>query len=110
MLINKYKLSTTQVTCKITVTQDNIYIEDSYKVTHIKDMKAFLSKISSTTEITCNVFNTVSCNSLIREWRAHNLLYSLHLFRSHTKDVDLNKNKWYTNILYCVLSCLYPHI
>ena len=28
--------------------------------------------------------------SLIKEWCAHNVLYNLHLFRKHTKDVDLN--------------------
>ena len=29
-------------------------------------------------------------DSLINEWFAHNVLYNLHLFRTHTKDVDLN--------------------
>ena len=29
-------------------------------------------------------------SSLIKEWRVHNVLYNLHLFRTHTKDVDLN--------------------
>ena len=28
--------------------------------------------------------------SLINEWFAHNVLYNLHLYRKHTKDVDLN--------------------
>lgn len=29
-------------------------------------------------------------DSLINEWFGHNVLYNLHLFRKHTKDVDLN--------------------
>ena len=31
-----------------------------------------------------------SLPSYLREWRAHNLLYGLGLFRSHTADVDLD--------------------
>ena len=43
--------------------------------------------------------------NLVREWRAHNLLYDLWLFRSHTRDVDLDsegngpKYQWLWNIL-----------
>lgn len=31
--------------------------------------------------------------SYMNEWRAHNILYKLHLFRSHTVDTDLNVNE-----------------
>ncbi len=31
--------------------------------------------------------------SWIQEWRAHNLLYKLHLFESHTKDTDLEERE-----------------
>ena len=32
---------------------------------------------------------TRSVNSYVREWRGHNRLYNKGLFRSHTKEVDL---------------------
>lgn len=31
-------------------------------------------------------------NSYVREWKGHNRLYKWGLFRSHTKDVDLNED------------------
>ena len=31
--------------------------------------------------------------SYVKEWFAHNVLYKLGLFRSHTADVDLNDNE-----------------
>lgn len=39
-------------------------------------------------------------SSLINEWKAHNLLYDLHLFRSHTRNVDLNNEPWYRKVIY----------
>lgn len=46
--------------------------------------------------------------SLLREWKAHNLLYDLHLFREHTKDVDFEyPQKWYTRVAWFVLSQFY---
>ena len=48
--------------------------------------------------------------SLSCEWAVHNALYKLGLFRSHTKDVDLNypcRLEW----LYIVLGCIiYPFV
>ena len=39
--------------------------------------------------------------SYVREWFAHNWLYSHGLFKSHTKDVDLNDDEqWYRLLIY----------
>ena len=43
--------------------------------------------------------------SYVKEWYAHNILYKLGLFRSHTRDVDLNDNETLTrrfayNVIY----------
>ena len=74
---------------KIIITRDSILIQDSYKLSNINKMKDILKEIlTNTTE-----FSTKrSLKSLIREWVSHNLLYKIHFFRKHTKDVNLEKN------------------
>ena len=47
--------------------------------------------------------------SLINEWRSHNLLYDLHIYRDRTKDVDLNNETIIKRICYSILSVLYLH-
>ena len=45
--------------------------------------------------------------SLRCEWAVHNVLYKLGLWRSHTKDVDLNYPiKWYVEVLYVIFGTL----
>ena len=45
-----------------------------------------------------------SVESWIREWKAHNRLYRLGLFKEHTKDCDLEENeKWYRRLAYWVI-------
>lgn len=41
-----------------------------------------------------------STKSLYREWKVHNCLYKLGLYRDRTKDVDFNKLAWYINLIY----------
>ena len=42
--------------------------------------------------------------SLHCEWATHNLLYALGMWRSRTKDVDLNfEQKWYMKLAYGVV-------
>ena len=44
----------------------------------------------------------------IAEWRAHNLLYTLGIYRNHTMHTDFNfEIKWYEKIVYFILSLLY---
>lgn len=43
-------------------------------------------------------------DSWIREWKAHNRLYRLGIYRSHTKDCDLNEDeKWWRLWFYGIL-------
>lgn len=53
------------------------------------------------------VIHDRSIFSLIIEWRAHNLLYDLGMYKSRTKDVDLNYPKWYVYPIYFILSLFY---
>lgn len=95
---------------KTTISQSNIHIENSYEIKDTHIMRKYLEIIKKEIdkyEDMCEIFNKRTIKSLINEWRTHNLLYSLHLFRKHTKDVDLNNIKWYHNILYTILSVFY---
>ena len=71
------------------VTRNNIHIEDSAFISK-KEMDAILVDIFLNHGIDTEVFFLRSKKSLKREWALHNLLYSWGLFKSHTKDVDLN--------------------
>ncbi len=74
---------------KITYSEDNTHVEDSYKAT---DIDLEVMGIIRERHIR-NLKVTRKFESYVREWKGHNLLYNLHLFRSHTKDVDLQEKE-----------------
>lgn len=92
---------------KVHISEDNTTILNSYVVKRTSDMEYILHKIKA------NASNKYAINkrgipSMIREWRVHNLLYSIGLFKTRTKDVDLNiGDPWYIKTLYFILSPLY---
>lgn len=66
----------------------NLHIEDSYDID--------IERIVFLTNILYDIGklgNKRSVKSYIKEWYAHNVLYKMHLFRKHTKDVDLNDDE-----------------
>lgn len=77
-----------------------IHINDSYKIKRKSKMKEILL-----TEYKDHpVVKHRKMGSLTREWTAHNRLYRLGLFKSHTKDVDLEYPiKWYYNIIWNII-------
>ena len=75
----------------ISVTTYNIHIIDSYKIKSRKEKRQILEGLKET-EPGCQVLKNRKMCSLINEWTAHNRLYRLGLYKSHTKDVDLNEN------------------
>ena len=90
---------------EIVVSDNNIRIENGYLV-RCRDFEFVLNSIRANepNEVTEHRSNySLSC-----EWAVHNALYKLGLFRSHTKDVDLNypcRLEWF----YIVLgSIIYP--
>lgn len=89
------------------VTKDNITIYNSYLIKSKADMSFVLSVIKYNYPQSDYIVNQLDKDTMINEWRGHNLLYNLHLFRSHTKDVDINKNPWYLKVGYWILSKLY---
>ena len=74
----------------IKVSKSNIHIEDSYKVNRKDDMQIVLNDIRENHSLEESDVLKRTDSSLIKEWCVHNVLYNLHLFREHTKDVDLN--------------------
>lgn len=83
-----------------TITATNLHIEDSWSI----------PKRSMGTILCCIEYDHPESEvwqrthtSLIHEWCVHNLCYNLHLWRSHTKDVDLDKDangmEWLYNAL-----------
>ena len=79
----------------------NLHIPNSYK---IQDEYEIRSRV--TFYYTSGMLgHSRTIESYIHEWVAHNVLYNLGLFRSHTKDVDLNDDEpkwrlWIYDIIY----------
>ena len=69
--------------------KNNIKIKDGYK---IKD-EVIMCYILTDFLYRANIKYKRSIVAWINEWKAHNFLYNLHLFRKHTKDVDLQENE-----------------
>lgn len=95
---------------KVEVTKNNTTIFDSYQVKTPSDMKLVIKEIRNFVEDNDYTINSRSITSMLREWRSHNLLYSLGLFRSRVKDVDLNTvHQWWLKTLYFIVSLFYPY-
>ena len=92
----------------IKVSKNNIHIENSCEVKTRNDMQLVLNDIRAHHSLEyCEVLKRTD-KSLINEWRTHNIFYNLHLFRTHTKDVDLNypQNK-IVEIAYSIIGAFY---
>lgn len=88
------------------ISDNNICIINSYRYKSKIEMKEILFYLK--TLHPDNIVFTRSINSLIREWRSHNLLYKLGIARKRTKDVDLDyPQKWYYTIAYFMGSIIY---
>ena len=73
---------------KIDYTENNTHVYDSYQYTdyNLNVMTIIRERHLQSLPV------TRSFESYVREWKGHNKLYYLHLFRSHTASVDLNEN------------------
>lgn len=85
---------------KVTVSPFNIHIEDSFMISTSNEMKTIIETLRrgyTDNEVLLNR----TTGSLIAEWTVHNILYECGLFKSHTKDVDLNYPlPWYEKLVY----------
>ena len=88
-------------------TPTNTHILDSASVRSKADMRVFLLKVRAQSSPEMAVCRR-DLESMIREWRSHNLFYQLHVFRSRTKDVDLELCQSWCRELFCrVVSFFY---
>ena len=82
---------------KINYDEKNIRIVNSFKINKIEDMILILRIF----QIRTGYKSKRSLRSWIKEWKAHNRLYKLGLFKTHTKDCDLEENeKWWRLLVY----------
>lgn len=71
-------------------TDDCVTIINSYDVAK-SDLKPFLMELKSKLGSEFKYKRTI--NDWVQEWYAHNVLYKLGLFRTHTRSVDLNEDE-----------------
>lgn len=75
----------------------NVRIVDSYKVKKEEDMLEVLIWFKLKTGFR----SRRSMDSWIREWKAHNIMYKLGIYRSHSRDCDLEElEKWHRRLVY----------
>ena len=90
-----------------TTTPTNTHIVDSCLVTSKEDIRAYLQELRDESAPEMAV-NQRDMESQVREWRSHNFFYKFHVFRSRTKDVDLElKQNWLRELFCRVVSFFY---
>ena len=83
----------------ITVSNNNIHVRDSYKITDVSDILV----ICETFKIIYPQFKR-SAQSWKREWIAHNWLYNHNICPVRTKGVDLDENESiFRKIMYIII-------
>ena len=88
----------------INITQGNVHIHDSYKV---KTSKEIALVVDCILEADDGILKTRSKKSIIREWKAHNVLYGLRVMRKSTAHTDIEANQdAFHRIGYFLLSLL----
>ena len=89
------------------VTPSNTHILDSCKVKSKEDMRQYLQAVRDEASPEMAVCQR-DLESMVREWRSHNLFYNFHVFRSRTKDVDLElKQAWWRELFCRAVSFFY---
>ena len=86
---------------------ENTRILDSCKMTSKVEMREYLEAVRRQSPAEMAV-NRRDLESQVREWRSHNFFYKLHIFRSRTKDVDLElQQPWWRELFCRVVSFFY---
>ena len=85
----------------------NTHILDSCMVSGKAEMREFLESVRQQSPSEMAVCQR-DLESQVREWRSHNFFYRIHVFRSRTKDVDLElKQTWYRELFCRVVDFFY---
>lgn len=98
-----YDLDGTRLECK--VNDKCISIVDSYKVTNDEDKKYVIEDLLDAFPY-FKEYRTVK--SMIREWKAHNILFQHNIQPDRTKTTDMElKQNWFFKIGYFLISTLF---
>ena len=87
-------------------TPANTHITDSVMVKSKADMRRFLEQVRESVPPDMAVCRR-DMESMVREWRAHNFFYHFRIFRSRTKDVDLELKQTWWRELFCRVVCFF---
>lgn len=91
----------------VIISPTNTHILDSYLIRSKEAMRTYLQELRAIVPPEMAV-NQRDIESQVHEWRSHNLFYFLHVFRSRTKDVDLELTQtWYRELFCRVVSFFY---
>lgn len=94
-------------TSKATVFPTNTHIIDSCQVRSKEEMREYLQQLREDNGPDAAVSQR-DLESQVREWRSHNFFYRMHVFRSRTKDVDLElKQTWWRELFCRVMDFVY---
>ena len=89
------------------LTPNNTHIIDSYLLKTKDEIRGYLQMLRDL-NLADMAVNQRDLESQVREWRSHNFFYRIHVFRSRTKDVDLElKQTWYRELFCRVVSFFY---
>ncbi|MCX4365083.1 MAG: hypothetical protein OSJ70_04860 [Bacilli bacterium] len=75
---------------KVKISKRNIKIRNSFEVKDEAKMKIILNIVRNRAKKKNITFKRTN-ESWLQEWKAHNLLYKLNLFRDKTTDTDLEE-------------------
>ena len=91
-----------------TVNENCLRIENSYKIEDPQEMEEIIDQIKMDHINDGNlVIWNLSMEEMLDEWMGHNLAYKLHILRSRTSSVDINRKHWAISAAYCVSAQVY---
>lgn len=101
-------ITSTNTEIKYQVFSDNVKVIDSYKYKDDKIKKEFIDYLFKIPQVEKMFVNKRTKKSLIAEWKAHNTLYKFNIYRSRTKDVDLDiKESFFRKLLYNIIAFIF---
>ena len=91
------------------INSKNVHINESYTVTNPFCMQEAINLIREEAK-RFNIFYKRNDKSWVREWKAHNMLYKMGLFKKNTMHTDLDENEsWFRRLGYWFLSLFYKY-
>ena len=84
---------------------ETLTIYDSYKILSC-EMEDILQNIKMNATESSLIYK-LPMETMINEWKAHNLIYELGMFKDRTAHVDITDNPWYIRCIYYIAARIY---